>query len=639
MLSKTSVLKTLLFACTLVFPVVAAARGLGEIPPGGFKSPEGDKRFTAEAGAKPLNNLVFELLNIQSPGLVDHIFRNPREGWIHIRVLKPRAGGGKPPVAILDDKEIALKPVGDHHEAMRYACEGAHTVGVRPGAEPVGRLEVRAVGELFYAAYGDNPHIAELGNYTWEFLKQHCLDHYNSVIGSNKLAADGKPAQEAEIREWTAQGKRWFTLHPVPDDVRTTRPSKSADDAYDYWTNTLGMQHPLMSGIWADEFGPNQARFFPFWVEGLRRIHADPRFKDRKFHAYCPNRFWPLEDGYKVMYPFVQTLGDCGYRLGPEWYQVEGRSRPGRTIARTEDLIDELSPEWERTSRESFEKASPGAAANRVVVMSLLSEPGWENGDLYPGCDYNVFLDCQFQFIATDPAFFAIRGIQGYLSSYCGEEQLRLFARLIRHYAIEGRTDRMLKDPYVLAHIENPDFEKGTKGWTLAPAVDGNDQASIAVKTATGFGVLQGKYHGPAGLGDVALWTRRSAAKPNVISQPVRGLVPGRLYSLRFVTGDYKELTAAKSADRRHAVSVKLGDTEPLADKCFQAVVKAGYWYPHGAYNARNPYHLNYHQRVFRAAKSTSKLTLSDWPADDSAAGPEGEELIWNFVQLQPYVE
>src|SRR5688572_28487307 len=194
-----------------------------DVPAGGFKSPEGDTRFTPEAGAKPLNNLVFELLNVKAPGFTDHVFRNPREGWVYIRVAKPTATD-KAPVAILDDKQVPLKAVGDALETMRYVSEGSHTVGIAPGAGRVDRLEVRAIGELFYAAYGDNPHWPELGNYTWEYLRQHCLDHFNSVIGSDTAGPDGKLKQETEIKEWTDEGKRWFTLHPVPDGIRTPQP-------------------------------------------------------------------------------------------------------------------------------------------------------------------------------------------------------------------------------------------------------------------------------------------------------------------------------------------------------------------------------------------------------------------------------
>jgi hypothetical protein len=523
---------------------------------------------------------------------------------------------------------------------MRYVSEGSHEIVAAADDTPLQRMEVRAIGELFYAAYGDSPHVTELGNYTWEFLRKHSLDSFNSMIGGNALAADGKSTQETEIEEWTEQGKRWFTLHPAQDHVRSTTPTQSSEQAYEYWANTLGMQHPRMSGIWADEFGGSyQGRYYPYWVEGLRRLHANPRFNGRKFYAYGPSRFWPLEDGYEVMFPFVKTLMDCGYGYGPEWYQVEGRSRPGRTIAKTEDLRAELGPEWEMASRKSFEHAATGLATNRIVVLSVLAEPGHENSDLYADCDYNVFLDYQFHFLATEPAFFGIRGVQQYLSSYCPEEQLRLFARLVRHYFIEGHTERMLKDPYVLAHLKNPDFVNGTEGWTLDAAVSAPDQVSIAAKTVPGLGTLQAKYHAPQGTGDAAIWTRRSAAKPNVISQQIRNLEPGRLYSLHFFTSDYQEFVNGKSVHRKHAATAGIDNVELVTDKCFQAVIDAGYWYPFGPFNRENGYCLNYHQQVFRARERATNLSLSDWVSASAPGSPEGEELLWNFIQVQPYFE
>ena len=50
-----------------------------------------------------------------------------------------------------------------------------------------------------------------------------------------------------------------------------------------------------------------------------------------------------------------------------------------------------------------------------------------------------------------------------------------------------------------------------------------------------------------------------------------------------------------------------------------------------------NPYRMNYHQVVFRAQDETARLTLADWAGDRDPGGPVGEELIWNFMQVQPY--
>ncbi|NUM55718.1 MAG: hypothetical protein HUU46_18920 [Candidatus Hydrogenedentes bacterium] len=614
----------------------AVASELGSVPPGGFQSPEADPRFAPEAGVKPLNNLVFELVNQESPGTEPHTFRNPRDGWIYIRVLP--TGDNAPTSILLDDTTVALKKFGGHLEAMRYVSAGAHTVALNDQHEPAKRLEVRAIGELVYATYGDNPHIAETGVYTWEYLREHCLDHYNSIIGTTTRTEDGKSAQEAEIREWTAEGKRWFVREDVPYDVSTV------DEAYDRWSNSLGMQHPLMSGIWADEFGVGEkygkqtAEMYPIWIGAIKKLRADPAFSNRIFYAYGPSRLLPAER-FEQMYPFIQTIVECGYRLGPEWYLPESQSRPGRVIVETGDLLAEFSPAWEMASRESFERASKGAATERLVVVSLLSEPGWETGDLFPNYDFNVFLDCEMQFISTDSAFFGVRGLHGYVSGYCAEEQTRLFAKLVRHYAIEGNTHRFLADPYVLRHIQNADLANGTDGWTLSPAIDTLGQESIAVKTVPGFGTLQAKYHGPEGAGDVALWTRRCGDKPNVISQQIQNLTPGRLYSLRFITGDFQGLGNGASNRRQHAVSATIQNADRMMEKCFQAIVQCGYWQPYGEFNSSNPYWINYHQYVFRAHAINAELRLSDWPSDNPPGADIGQELIWNFIQVQPYFE
>jgi len=192
----------LLVACLLVWTAVfsrTAANELGEVPAGGFRSPEGDRRFSAEAGVKPLNNLVFELLNIRSPGSSKHNFRNLRDGWVYIRIS--RKVDDRPAAVILADKQLTLKMVDDHFEVMRYVTAGEHSVAIARGSGPINRLEVRAIGELFHATYGGNPHVPEIGVYTWDFLRRDCLDHCNSIIGSNSLSPDGKSTQEAEIKQ------------------------------------------------------------------------------------------------------------------------------------------------------------------------------------------------------------------------------------------------------------------------------------------------------------------------------------------------------------------------------------------------------------------------------------------------------
>ena len=49
--------------------------------------------------------------------------------------------------------------------------------------------------------------------------------------------------------------------------------------------------------------------------------------------------------------------------------------------------------------------------------------------------------------------------------------------------------------------------------------------------------------------------------------------------------------------------------------------------------------YMNFHWYVFRAKKSTAKLTISDWASATDPAGPVGQETMYNFIQIEPYLE
>jgi hypothetical protein len=223
---------------------------------------------------------------------------------------------------------------------------------------------------------------------------------------------------------------------------------------------------------------------------------------------------------------------------------------------------------------------------------------------------------------------------------------IRLNAQLMRHYFIEGNTERYLSDPCILTHLENPDFADGTEGWNLRPAEPG----SIDARTAPLFGQLQGRavtyYHAPApeDLGDTVLWTKRSAEAPNRFSQIIRDLEPGRTYSLRWFTGDYQDLVQGRSDDTPHAVSVTIEKAEMLDDP----ELSYDYTLPSipgwsgrklGPFDRDNSYYYSGYHRVFRAEGTTARLTFSDWADPDTPGGPEGRELIWNFICVRPYLE
>jgi hypothetical protein len=564
----------------------------------------------AEAPApRVLNNLVTELLNVSQPGRESRAFEQPREGFVWVQ-LRPQQGTpwAAMPAAGIDSRAVVLRRCGESYEGFQRLPAGAHRLQLE---QDVGRVSVNAVGDLSYMTYGIGPWLPETGTYSWEWLRAQVLDSYNTIVGT-------PGAGERDIAEWTAEGKQWMTHRNLPLQATT------AAEMIEFFAAQPGLSHPLMSGFWGDEFlpfgGEMEARLYPLFTETIRRLRADPRFAERRFYAYTGSQVSP------AMYDFVKAVIESDYRLAREWYCVE---RPDSSA-----LEGHFGPAWELANREQWQQGHPEAGNYRLVVLSLLCQPP-ESCDQYPNANFNVFLDLQMQYLATAEAFRGTRGLQGYYSLYCGEEQARLFARLLRHYALEGRTDRLLSGPYDLTHLQNPDFARGTEGWTLHSAQA--EPSSMAAREAPGFGQLQGRIEKSGGIGDRALWTKRRARAANVAVQEVRNLQPGRLYTLRFITGDYQDLVQGKDRAEKHAVSARLEDVEILPEHTFQAQSLCHPGYTYGSFNSGNLYRSNYHQVLFRPRQASSRLSLSDWAAEGASGGPEGQELVWNFVQVQPY--
>jgi hypothetical protein len=282
-------------------------------------------------------------------------------------------------------------------------------------------------------------------------------------------------------------------------------------------------------------------------------------------------------------------------------------------------------------------RAYPGAERTMTICLGYFSAPP-ETLGLYPDVNYRTYLDMQFRTLATQPDFFGLHGVMTYLSTYADEEVVRWAGRLMRHYAIEGNTEPLTADSYNLRHLANGDFADGTSEWALSPAEPG----SIRRGRLDGFGALRGNWVGGTTWqmkqGDTFLVMKRSATKPNAVSQIVTSLTPGRLYSLRFFTADYADLKNTVTAKKKLAASTRLEDVELVPDKSFvhlSQTIHTGV----GFSGRGKPAYLNFHRIVFRARTKRSRLTLSDWETAETPGGPLGQEVLFNFVQIQPYLE
>ena len=119
------------------------------------------------------------------------------------------------------------------------------------------------------------------------------------------------------------------------------------------------------------------------------------------------------------------------------------------------------------------------------------------------------------------------------------------------------------------------------------------------------------------GKGDECVSMRRSAKGPNRLAQTIRNLTKGREYSVGFYSYNPKKDDPAT----RHGVRVEIARGGVLEPLCSQAVFER----------------LNWHFVVFRAQADTAELSLSDWRTASDPGGPAGQDLLYDFIQVQPY--
>ena len=552
--------------------------------------------------AKVLNNLVAALVDAAPArsGKGEFQFVNPRAGWVFVATT----GRGGASVA-LDGQPLHTHRAADTLEAMRYLPKGAHRLAVKPAAA-VGRLIARAVPELVFSKLGAHPHVREYGKYDWAFMSRHVLPNLNVLVTT------GAKEYEPHLREWRQQGRRVLIECGVPG--LRAKEAVTADEATTYWASHKGMTDPLLDGVLADEFwsGAGAAKYAA-WTEAARRLRANARLKGRAFYPYCAPMY-----GDRASREFVQAVMDAGWSFAYERYLPEQRGEAAARAFLRSSLAESIA-EWR--------KAMPGAERHMIACIGTFSQPP-ESLDVNPAADHKVFLDMQLHLLANDPACFGLGGVMTYLCSYTDEETVRWMGKLFRHYCIEGKNQRFTAAPYLLPHLANGDFEDGLNGWMVAPA----EPASVAARPKPGFSWLQGRYPMTT-QGDTVLWLKRSRRRPNIVSQPVKALEPGRLYTLRFYSGDFQDL----SAEQKHVLTVQLSGAEVLKDRSFQHVFPNCYSHHHGPFDREHRAWMSYHWILFRAKARKAKLTIHDWATDREPGGPIGRELMLNFVQVQPY--
>jgi hypothetical protein len=593
---------------------------------------------SASPGDAKRNNLVMELLEssaISGPS-AEFTFTRATEGWIFISARFKGTGTSTlalDPTSRQDLVMVHQASDGPLAEAMRFVTEGKHELRAEcTGSLRVDQLVVKAIPELIHCGLGFDPAIKSYGHYDLEFLKKDILPNVTTVVVPHRIKLPG-----SFIDGWHRQGKRFIAEAGIDSQ------GKTAEDHFKYWAGLLD-QAPFLDGLIVNEFIVNNPSSRPgaaltperrarvereqqrhrIYEEAITRLRADARYKEKSFFAYVGGSGKKLNQ--EMIGPtFIRTLIQSNCRIALERYLHEMSSETGSKGALA-TFVQGIA-DWEAKE--------PGSKRQMVITLGLFSMPPGGLNKL-PNVDYHVWMDQQMNAVANHPLLAGIGGLEWWTSLQADEETVRFGGKLYRHYAIEGRTDRLTRDPLFMSHLENADFEKGIIGWTLQQAEEG----TIMARSHPRFGRIEGRYMGlgrpadPEHIGDTFLWMKRSAKGPNAFSQSIKNLEPGRLYSMKMFSCDYQDLVNPRMKTQDQATpfigKVMLEGVEVDPKRSFTELYRSN---P----EPRIPVWITYHWKVFRAQNTTAKVVVSDWRDQAKETGAFGQEQIFNFLEIQPY--
>ena len=496
------------------------------------------------------NNLVSKLLEVASISKGSHSFpfTRARDGWIFIAVT----GQGKGTANIFLDKEAKPIATVSHNgsgdkvaEAMRLVAKGEHQVRVECNGDiSVASLVVKTIPELMHCGLGFDPQIKAFGHYDYEFMKKDIAPNVTTVVVPSNVQLT-----QAVIDDWHGQGKKFVA------EVGFNSKAKAADEHFKSWTSVYE-RAPFLDGVIVNEWGMNlhsdrrrpdhmerETKRHKLCEDAFAMIRADERFKNKSLFAYfggSANLFNNQDTGKT----FVRSIMNNNYYVALERYVFE-RSSEEKSKEALQKLLDGIA-DWE--------KNEPGVKQKMVIAFGLFSMPPGGINKL-PNVDYHVWMDQQMNLVANHPTMADIAGLEWWTSILTDEVTVRFVGKLYRHYAIEGKTEMLTKDPLFTKHLQNADFENGTEGWTLQPA----EKDSIQPKSFPRYGRIEMRFMGlgrpadPEHIGDTFLWMKRSEKGPNTFSQTIKDLQPGRLYSLEMFSCDYNDLVHLKQKTMQEA--------------------------------------------------------------------------------------
>lgn len=574
---------------------------------------------------KVLNNFAMELLSRKSLRGRSEItlrFYNPRKGWVFTSFGGEFNPGEAVQVSIDDGEPVIRRDSASTgaSETMRELQAGEHVLRLRCQERPeIRNLVVRRVPELIYVSYPTRHSIPGYFKIDWDFLKKDVIPNVNTMVADDPghgYSLDLRNAGNRFVQEWKRRGGKLYTNTQGPGQ-RPYNADLTVEEALRLWKTDPDFNAPTMSGSLGNEYDPAYFDLWPVWAEAIRRLKADSAMSSKAYLPYCGQMY-----SFRPGRGFLKAVVESGGLIAQKLYL--------RSPA-TEDEADRNIDRWYCKEQLRWEEQLPGATQSMVLVIGYFSGAS-EGLDTYADVSFKTFLDKELHAAANEPAMFGVGGVMLYDPTWGDEEIIRWGGRLLRHYCIEGRTDRFSQDPYKLMHVRNPDLADGLAHWTLEPA--GAD--SITHGCLKDLFWIEGRFTREK-QADTCLITRRDAARPNRFSQEIEGLTPGRLYSIKMCTGDYDDIEQGRSARKKIHFSVTTENAEELPQPRGDFIYTGTKWHQGRGFDRKNEGWFNNHLRVFRAKGTSARLVVSDWESQTEPGGPIGQKVLFSGIRIEPY--
>jgi hypothetical protein len=589
--------------------------------------------------ATVLNALVTELIDVRPARDIQETYRfvNPRDGWIFFSAATETPDDGSLQITLDPAPDGRVSPIVIQHdgsasteEAMRLLPKGEYRLRMDPdGSFNLSSLIVRAI-PLLGDGFPMVPHtMQEYGAYDWNFMSKHLTSlnlAYHTATGHGRTDYGGGGEG---FRDWQKQGKLAWGGGHMP---------KSADEEGVAAILEI-LQSPDWDGIRIDEEGypghhPKLAPALRYLAENYNELFAAGKsvnvYTYGQAHMFQSTR----ERGAREL---LEAILPCNGHYISEIYLSSSKDE-----ATARASLDTAVTSWIAAAKRSY----PNAQTLVSALFGTWMHPTGLNSDMHADVDYKAFMEMQVRSVALSDVCFGMRGLGIFQAAHIDEETARWWGKLLRHYGIEGRTDKLWKGPYKMSHVRNPHFERGLDHWSAVPAESGG----VFMSSAEQCGMLIRHWSEASNEkrlpGADVVVMRQSELGPNTISQDVRHLEPGKLYSLRFTTADHGDMVVARQEGRRPTetpgrkslISARLGGVKEIPEKSFSP----GTFHKPDRRDEEGELHwkivetgINFHRIVFRAESDSALLTFSDMPAD----GEEIRETLLTWVSVRPYLE